>query len=195
MRELFGVDFLGDGGPRTRLECRVAQPDALGQLESFEVQIDLPSYARVSAVGATVVATDAAGNPLLTMNAFGHGRAVLMAAPVERGLALADEAADPSAVRTMLRMVYGAVARAAGCALPLECDAPDVELALFQGAEDDILLALSHTPERRTASITLARAIALVTSVRGGDLLSTGGQAFSISLGPNGTAALRVSYA
>ena len=35
IRELFGVEFLGDGGPRERLSCRVAQDDVLGALDEL----------------------------------------------------------------------------------------------------------------------------------------------------------------
>ena len=34
IRDLFGVEFLGDAGPRPSLSCRVAQPDVLGDLTS-----------------------------------------------------------------------------------------------------------------------------------------------------------------
>lgn len=196
MGELFGVQFMGDDGPRQRLECRVAQPDALGPLESFEVALALPGFARIGLGGsATVVATDAAGSPLVTSNQFGQGRAVYLAAPLERAIALAGDAGAPAQARAMLRIIYGAVARSAGCAMPLECDAPDVELALFRGAEDDVLLALNHAPEQRSATIRLARPVASVADVRGGDTVATSGEQFAVEFGPNGTAALRLTYA
>ena len=34
IRDLFGVEFLGDGGPRSEFSCRVAQDDVLGALVS-----------------------------------------------------------------------------------------------------------------------------------------------------------------
>jgi len=195
VRELFGVEFLGDYGARETLSCRVAQPDALGPVASFDARLAVPHFALLAGGGATVVATDAKGSPLLTLHAFGSGRAIYVAAPIERALAQSDTWASPAAVRHMLRSVYGAVARTAGAALPLTCDTPEVEIALFAGDEDDIVLLLNHTPERLTASIIAERAVASVADVRGGQPAAVGGTTFGVPLGPNGAASLRVVWA
>lgn len=194
VRELFGVEFLGDYGSRETLGCRVAQPDALGPLASFDAKLAVPHFALLGGGGATVVATDAKGSPLLTLFAYGSGRAVFLAAPVERALAQGDTWAAPPAVRAMLRTVYGAVARTAGAALALTCDTPEVELALFNGEEDDVLLLLNHSPEKLTATVTAERSVASVADVRGGQPAIVGGPAFGVPLAPNGAASLRVIW-
>jgi hypothetical protein len=120
---------------------------------------------------------------------------VYLAAPVERALAQGDTWAAPPAVRAMLRTVYAAVARAAGATLPLACDTPEVEVALFAGEEDDILLLLNHSPERLTATVTTERAVATIADVRGGQPTAIAGTVFGVPLGPNGAASLRVVWA
>lgn len=195
LRELFGVEFLGDYGGRDVMSCRVAQPDALGPLSSFDARLPLPHYALLGSGGATVVATDAKGSPLLTVNAYGSGRAVFISVPVERALAQGDAWAAPRPVRGMLSTVYAAVAQAAGAALPLSCDCPQVEIALFSGEGDDILLLLNHSPEAVTANITAERAVASIADVRGGQAAGIGGPTFGVPLGANGAASLRVTWA
>ncbi len=194
VRELFGVEFLGDYGRRSELTCRVAQPDVLGRLQAFDCVLDVPHFALLGGGGATVVATDTKGSPLVTLNSFGTGRAVYLAAPIERALAQGDAWASPPPVRAMLRTIYGAVARTAGAALPLTCDAPGVELALFSGEDDDILLLLNHAPEKLTAQMVTERPVATVADVRGGAAAEVAGTAFGVPLAPNGAAALRIRW-
>jgi endo-1,4-beta-mannosidase len=195
VRELFGVEFLGDYGSRDVLSCRVAQPDALGALQSFDARLAVPHHALLGGGGATVVATDAKGSPLLTSHGYGSGRAVYLAAPVERALAQGDTWAAPPAVREMLRTVYAAVSRTAGATLSLSCDMPEVEVALFAGEEDDILLLLNHSPERITATVTTERVVTSISDVRGGQPAAVAGTVFGVPLGPNGVASLRVVWA
>lgn len=194
LRELFGVEFLGDAGPRDSLSCRLAQPDVLGPLASFDAPLAVPHFALLSGGGATVVATDPEGNPLLTSNAYGSGRAVYFAAPIERALAQGDVRAAPAAARAMVRTVYGAVSRAAGAALPMRCDVAEVELALFSGEDDDVLLLLNHLPEQTTANIRTERDVASVSDLRGGQPAQVGGKVFGVPLGPNGAASLRLNW-
>jgi endo-1,4-beta-mannosidase len=195
LRELFGVEFLGDYGSRELMSCRLAQPDALGPLESFDARLHLPHYALLGGGGATVVATDAKGSPLLTVNSYGSGRAVYFAVPIERALAQGDVWAAPRSVRGMIRTVYGSVARAAGAALTLTCDVPEVEIAVFSGDEDDVVLLLNHLPERVTANITTERFVATIADVRGGQPTPVGGQTFGVPMPPNGAAPLRLTWA
>lgn len=195
VRELFGVEFLGDYGGRPELSCRIAQPDALGPLRSFDARLPVPSYALLGSGGATIVATDAKGSPLVTLNTYGSGRAVYTAVPLERALAQGDTWASPEPVRALVRTVYGTAARMAGAALPLQCDRPEAEIALFSGEEDDIILVLNHAPEKLTASIVTERVVASVADVRGGAPAEVGGREFGVPLAANGTAALRVVWA
>jgi endo-1,4-beta-mannosidase len=194
LRELFGVEFLGDYGRRSALTCRVAQPDALGPLRSFDARLDVPHYALLGGGGATVVATDAKGSPLLTLNSFGSGRAVFFAAPVERALAQGDVRAAPRTVRDLLRCVYGAVARAAGAGLPLSCDRPEVEIALFSGEDEDVIVLLNHASEKMTAQMVADRVVASVADLRGGASTPVGGREFGVPLAANGVASLRLVW-
>lgn len=195
VREVFGVEFLGDGGARETLVCRVAQPGVLGELEAFDARLDLPAYALLGHGDATVVATDATGSPLLTVNRYGQGRAVFIAAPLERALAQGDPLAAPPQAVALLRTVYGAVARAAGAGPLIGCDRSEVEIALLSGENDDVLLLLNHAPVALTATIGLERTVAGVTDVRGGATAKVDAASFGVPIGANGMSALRLSYA
>ncbi|MHB1476085.1 MAG: cellulase family glycosylhydrolase [Coriobacteriia bacterium] len=194
IREIFGVEFLGDHGVRSIVSCRVAQPGLLGELTAFDARLDLPHYALVGGGSATVVATDATGSPLLTINQYGQGRAVFIAAPLERAIAQSDPWAAPEPIRYFLRTVYGAVARASGAGPTIDCDDPAVELALFQAEDSDVVLVLSHDVSARTATLMTERVVASVSDVRGGPAADVGAKSFGVPLGPNGTAALKLVY-
>jgi hypothetical protein len=167
----------------------------LGSLASFDVHLPVPNYALLSAGSATVVATDATGSPLLTLNQVGQGRAIYVAAPLERAIAQGDPWATPAPVRTLLREVYGSVARGAGCGAPIDCDVSDVELALFQGESDDVLVLVNHSPVKISAGMFSERRVRSIADVRGGAHVAVEGSGFSVPLGPNGVVALRLTYA
>ncbi len=193
--DLFGVEFLGDGGPRERLSCRVAQDEVLGELASFDVNLPIANYALLSTGTATVVATDDKGSPFLTVNQVGQGRAIYVAAPIERAIAQDDPWAMPPAIRTLVREVYGAVARGAGCGSPLDCDSPGVELALFQGEADDVLVLVNHEPVKCSVGLTSDRRVASIVDVRGGAHVPIAETAFAVQLGASSALALRITYA
>jgi hypothetical protein len=194
IRDIFGVEFLGDGGTRDEISCRVAQHDVLGDLASFDTRLETPNFALLGHGGSTVVATDAKGSPVLTINQLGQGRAVYVAFPIERALAQGDPWAAPQAVETMLRTVYGAVADAAGCGAPIECDTPAVELALFSGEDDDIVVLLNHAPAECTAELTFDRPVGQIADVRGGKPTAVGGPTFGVPMEASGVVALRLVY-
>lgn len=194
LRDLFGVEFLGDAGPAEVLSCRVAHADLLGDLESFDTEFEIPNFALLSGGGATVVATDAKGSPLLTVNQVGQGRAVFIAAPLERAIAQGDPWATPGAVSHLLSEVYGAVARSAGCGAPVACDAADVEVALFQGDGDDVLVLLNHSSEKVSANVVTDKRVASISDVRGGAPIAVGGATFAVNVDANGAIALRLLY-
>ncbi|MRS12063.1 MAG: hypothetical protein EG823_03210 [Actinobacteria bacterium] len=194
LREIFGVDFLGDHGVRPVLSCRIAQPGLLGDLSAFDVRLDLPHYALVGGGMSTVVATDATGSPLLTLNQYGQGKAIFLAAPLERAIAQSDPWAAPDAVRTLLRTVYGSVARAAGAGPVIDCDEPNAEIALFQGEAGDVVFVLNHAAESVTATLTAERVVASVVDIRGGAAAEVGARAFGVPLGANAAVALRLAY-
>jgi endo-1,4-beta-mannosidase len=195
VREVFGVDFLGDGGPRETFSCRVAQAGLLGDIASFDLPFAIPNVALLSAGEATIVATDERGGPLLTYHQVGQGRAVFVAVPLERAIAQNDAWATPGPASAMLRSVYGAVGRSAGCASPVYCDAPDVEIAVLQGENDDVVLLLNHAAEPVTATLSCDRLVASIADVRGGAPVPIGVNGFTVPLEGNGTSALRLSYA
>ena len=195
IRELFGVEFRGDAGPRDTLSCRVAQDDMLGALVSFDARFAVSNFAQLSAGRATVVATDATGSPLLTVNQVGQGRAVYVATPLERAIAQGDPWATPAPVSALLREVYGAVARSAGCGAPVACDAPEVEVALYQGVTDDVLVLINHAPRKVAPTLSTDRRIASLADIRGGSPVAGGSATFGVSLDVNGVLALRLSYA
>ncbi|MGB4594243.1 MAG: cellulase family glycosylhydrolase [Coriobacteriia bacterium] len=194
VREIFGIEFLGDHGPRGIVSCRVAQPGILGDIRSFDARMTLPHYGLLSGGGAMVVATDANGSPLVTVHQYGQGKAVFLAAPIERAIAQNDPWAAPAVVRHFVREVYGSVARAAGAGAMVSCDRPDVELAHFLGEDDDILFVLSHNAEKVTATLSFERVVATVADVRGGAPSAVGGKTFGVPLGPNGAVTLRLAY-
>jgi hypothetical protein len=195
MSELFGVEFRGDAGHRDVLSCRLAQPGVLGDLESFDASLAVPHFAHLAPGRGSVVATDATGGPLLTMHQYGQGKAVYVAAPLERAVAQGDPWAAPSAVKRFLRTVYGAVAAGAGAGASYRCDRPEVEIALFGGEDDAAMLLLNHAAEAVTANVTMDRAVATVADLGGGAAAEVGGTEFGVPLAPNGASALRLKYA
>ncbi|MCX8006984.1 MAG: beta-galactosidase trimerization domain-containing protein [Coriobacteriia bacterium] len=195
VREVFGVEFLGDHGPRRRFSCRVAQPGVLGAIASFDAEQPLPSFALLAPKDALVVATDENGSPLATVRQHGQGKAVLLAAPIERAMAQADPWATPRAVQSFLREVYGSVARAAGAGPVVECDAPEVEVAHFLGEGRDIVVLLVHNAGQTRATLRFGRTVATVADVRGGEEVEVGANEFEVPLAANGAAALLVTYA
>lgn len=195
IREIFGVEPLGDDGPRETFSCRVAQPDALGALRSFDAPLPLPNYALLSSCGASVVATDAVGNPLLTVNQSGQGRAVYIATPLERAIAQGDPWATPRAATDFATQVYEAVASSAGCSAPVSCDAPDVEIAVFQGETNDVVVLINHAPRTVTATVSASCEVGAVEPLRGGSAVAVGRASFGVTLGPSAVSALRVEYA
>lgn len=194
VRDLFGVEFLGDAGPQEGFSCRVAQPGVVGDIASFDSTLALPHKARLGAGRATVVATDESGSPLLTVNQYGQGRAVFLGVPLERALAQGDPWVAPEPVKHLMRTVYGAVASSAGAGGAAYCDVPDVEVASFIGEEDGALLLLNHSPEKVVANVTLDRPAYSVTDLRGGGAIRVGGYTLGVPLGPNGAVGLRLSY-
>ncbi len=193
-REVLGVDFLGHGGSRHRATCRVAQQDVLGRLEPFDVPAEVPHFALLGPGISTVIATDSAGSPLVTLHLYGQGRAVCVAAPFERVLGQMGMRTPPAEISAFLRRIYGAVADAAGCGSKVKCDAPPVEVALFGGDADDVLFLLNHDSEPVTATVTFERSVDTVVDVRGGEPVAVKGRTFGVPLGAFGATALRVSY-
>lgn len=193
-RQLFGVDFLGHGGARTRATCRVAQQGMVGTFEPFDTAARVPHFALLGPGASTVVATDAAGNPLVTLSRPGQGRAVCVAAPFERVLGQTGLRPPLAEIATFVRTLYGAIGGVAGCGPRVACDSPSVELALLSGEERDALLLLNHAGEPVTATLRFERPVATVTRVGGGEGVSVGGVVLGVPLDAYGAAALWVSY-
>ncbi|HET6497452.1 MAG TPA: hypothetical protein VFH17_00140, partial [Coriobacteriia bacterium] len=193
-RRLFGVDFLGHGGARERATCRVAQQGMVGALEPFDTAARVPHFALLGPGASTVVATDAAGNPLVTLSRPGQGRAVCVAVPFERVLGQSGLMPPADEIARFLRALYGAVGEVAGCGSKVACDTPSVELALLAGDGRDALLLLNHADVAVTATLVFERTVATVARVSGGDGVSVGELSLGVPLGAYGAAALWVSY-
>ena len=194
VREIFGVEFLGDDGVRPQLSCRIAQPGLLGDLSAFDARLEVPHFALLGGLNATVVVTDATGSPLVTIRQYGQGKAVFVAAPLERAIAQSDPWAAPESVRSLLRTVYGSVARSAGAGGAVDCAEAAVEVAQFTGEGEDVVVLLNHEPVAVTATLTCDRTVASVADVRGGGSSPVGARSFGVPLGANGAAALRLMY-
>lgn len=194
VRELFGVEPLGEGGPRAGLSCRIAQPDMLEGVKGFDVRFGVPAFALLGSRGATVIVTDEVGNPLLTMNQVGQGRALFLATPLERAMAHADAAEIAPQVVGLADGIYSMFARAAGCLPPLSCDRPEVELGLFAGDENDVLVLVNHARRPVDAAISSDRRVAAVTPLRRGGAVEVGTRSFEVPLGPLEVAAVGVAY-
>jgi endo-1,4-beta-mannosidase len=194
LREIFGVDFLGDDGPRASLSCRVARPELLPGVTPFAVATPVPHFARLGTSSATVVATDHDGAPLVTLRQYGQGRALFVAAPLEQMLAEADPASAPEPVWALARGIYAGVAGAAGAAGAVSCDRPEVGVAHFIGADDDIVVLLNHGEAATSATLAFRREVADVSDARGGVPVRVASPAFIVPLGRSGVAALRVTY-
>ena len=161
IREIFGVEFLGDGGARDEISCRVAQHDVLGDADLLRCAARDPELraARPRRVDRRRHRCQGQSRP--------HGEPARAGA---RGLSWHSRSsarlrkATPGPLhrlsRRCCRTVYGAVADAAGCGAPVECDTPEVEIALFSGEEDDIIVLLNHAPTECTAELTFERAVA-----------------------------------
>ena len=130
----------------------------------------------------------------MTLNQVGQGRAIYMAVPIERAIAQGDPWATPAPARSLLREVYGSVARGAGCGAPLDCSEPGVELALFQGDKEDVLVVINHEPRKLSADLVFDRRVVSICDVRGGASVAVGGLRFTTQLAANGIVALRISY-
>ena len=194
LREIFGVEFLGDDGPRASLSCRVAQPEMLPGVSAFVSPTPVPHFARLGGGSATVMATDHDGAPLVTLRQYGQGRALFVAAPLERMLSEADPASAPDAVWSLVRGIYAGVAGASGAVAALGCDRPEVEFAHFIGLDDDIVVLFNHADAALRATLVFPREVADVSDIRGGTPVRVASTAFAVPLGGSGTAALRVTY-
>lgn len=195
MRELFGVDHLGDTGAGDRLVCRVAQDGVIDGLRSFDLRVSAGSFALLGRGGATVVATDATGSPLVTSNRYGRGSATYLAAPLERVVGQSGAWHPVPELKSMLSAVYRASALAAGCRPLLECDTPSVELCLLAGDDgEDLLLALNRSGREVTATVTAARAIESVCELTDTSPVKVAGTSFGMPLGPFAARVLRLCY-
>ncbi len=131
---------------------------------------------------------------MLTVDQVGQGRAVYVAVPIERAIAQGDPWATPAPVRRMIREVYGAVARGAGCGAPVACSEPAVEVALFQGEKDDVLVLLNHSTAKLDVALSTDRRVKSVADVRGGTPVAVNGKVFGVPIGPNAAVALKLGY-
>ena len=194
-REVFGVNFRADAGGRDAFSCRDTGRGIAPAVGSFDTTLRVSHLAIVVPESATVVATDASGIPLVTVNRYGRGSAVFLAAPLEQAVAQGISANDTEPARTLLRTLYRAAARESGANGFVACDEPAAEIALFIGEEDDALLVLNHSGMSITPVITAGRVVASVADLAGSRSARVGEQSFGVPLRPYGVAGLRLDYA
>ena len=196
IRELFGVEFLGSAGPRGRLRCHVAQAEALGALVSFDVNLDVADFALLASAPRRSSRRTRKGCPLLTLNQVGQGRAVF----VGRSAGARDRSGRPmgDAARRCASFCARYTVRLhapPGAVRPWRASAHEIELALFQGEAEDVLVLINHASEKVTPALVSDRRVESIADVRGGAHVAVGGTHFSVPLGPNGVVALRLTYA
>jgi hypothetical protein len=191
-RSLTGVEYLGEAGPQSVLCCRVAQPEILGETTSFEVPLQIGSSAVLAPGRATVMASDAAGRPLVTVRRSGQGRTYLLSAPLERAIGDLPHDEAPTLARRLVASLYRAAAEQAGAAGPVDCDRAAVRTAVLEGPGGIVLVACNHAPAAVTATITWERDIVSLTPLAGGEPALVGGRSFRVRIGPHGVAALRL---
>ena len=194
-REVFGVNFRADAGPRDTLSCHDTGKGIIAGLTSFDVAVEVPHVALVVPESATVAATDASGMPLVTVNRFGRGSAAFVSMPLEQAIAGSASAGDVEQVRVLLRAVYRTAARESGANGFVACDAPAAEIALFIGEDDDAVLVLNHSGMTITPVVTAGRVVASVADLAGSRTARVGESSFGVPLRPYGVAALRLDYA
>jgi hypothetical protein len=193
-REIFGLDFLGDDGPRAQLVCRGTQPGVLGEVASFEAAVPVGAYARTSAAGATIAATDQSGTPLATLHRFGRGRAAFLAVPAERILAAHDPWSVPEEFTGMVRGLYASMAEAAGCGPLIDCDRAEVEVGLFSGEDDDVVVLINHGSSTLAATVSVCQRLTAFEDLVMRQVQSVDADSFSVSLPAYGVAVLRLVY-
>ncbi len=120
---------------------------------------------------------------------------MFLTVPLERAIAENDPWATPAPVAGMLREIYGAAARGAGCGPAVECDAPEVEVALFAGESDDVLVLVNHGERAVTAQVKLPRVVQTIADPLGEGETGVGGSAFGVPLGACDAIALVLRHA
>lgn len=147
--ELFGVCVEGKYRVRTETtlgRCRVPFQECEGIVFSSQGQAIL-----VSPRGADVVIQDSCGRPIVTVNAYGKGRAVYMTLAPEQFLAEVEP--ERLAVHGIHRFFRGC-AVLAGLSAPVICADPRIELDVRQHTNGDILaILINHS--RAPANVTL----------------------------------------
>ena len=194
-REVFGVNFRADAGERATFSCRDSGNGLVPDLCSFDAALSMPHLALVVPESATIAATDASGIPLVTVNRYGRGSAIFLAAPLERAISEAVSSGQIESARALLRALYRTAARDSGANGFVACDTPAVEIALFIGEDDDALLVLNHSGMTVTPVVTAGRVVASVSDLAGPRTVRVGEQSFGVPLRPYGVAALRLDYA
>jgi hypothetical protein len=195
LRSLAGVEYLGPTGPRATVACRVAQEGSLGMVTSFDAALPVADGALLGPGGATVLAADAHGRPLVTVNRHGQGRVYHLALPLEAALAALPHDEMPSTVAELVRGLYRAAAEHAGATGPADCDRPAVETAVLTGGGGRVLIALNHGPAPVVATITWERRVVAVAPLGTSDETAVGGTSFRIQLAGHGVVALRIRTA
>ncbi len=98
--------------------------------------------------GARILAVDRLGRPALLERRIGRGAMVLCTYPIEHMAASTPRANPENTWR-----LYGALAQAAGIALPLSVSDPRVMVARLRSAGNELALVINMSPEQRNVKL------------------------------------------
>jgi hypothetical protein len=101
--------------------------------------------------GGQVIAEDGDGRPALVANAFGKGRALLCAYPLESGLAVRPGAFEAPEETWRL---YRAIRQWAGLTPRFETDRPSVEVGALTGPGRGYAVLAGHNPQAQDMTVT-----------------------------------------
>ena len=76
----------------------------------------------------------------------------------------------------------------------MSCDRHSVEVALFSGESDDVVVLFNHAREKSVVTLTFERKIAHIADVRGGRPVMVNDLSFGLPVEGGAGTALRITY-
>lgn len=155
MEDLFGAR-LEDASVLSEVTLKVVVP--FGELKPGETfHYVVPAMrprdwgSRLSVTTGTIIAVDQNGQPALVAHAYGHGKVLLSAYPIEHYLAQIPSAFDQPA--TTYR-IYTALRDWTGYRPEFASDRASVEVAALDGVDHGYVVLLNHSAEPQDATVT-----------------------------------------
>lgn len=143
-------------------------------------------YTIVEPTTAEVLARDTTGRPALLLNRFGKGYVICFTFGVEYCLGHMPDAYEKDET---YKVVEG-LADLSGLKRPIDCDNPAVELGIFEGETERVLVAINHTKLPVTTNLKFSRKAALITDFASGKDQGRDVSTFPISLPASGVVVL-----